>query len=353
MTATIIGMFMFALAMHIIARISFAKLAAAKILFVSPKLGRIVLIERSEGRLKRYIGNLRGFDKHVQESTGHVEDGEEKRPGWDLLWHIYGVRFIGLDTVYEYDIKVDELTYDESGKPVLTRVVKKATSIHYQGYYYQLLKNIAVGGNSEVNMLLGLNLETVHAGHSLKYKQPDWVETYMGKSASLFREIVEAIPLDKINKIAAERNGGPTTTSVARLMINTLGTDTEGNPSTTTTVGQRLIGLNIITVDFVKGGIQQAMEQTSLNEELAKAAVAQAEGLRLVAEKNAAAIELVGGAENRVLEGAVKAAGDGDKLARIERSRSIGKLDGLQVLNEGGEKQAATSVILDGFGKKV
>lgn len=351
MTATLIGVCMFVLAMHIIARIMLTVLASKKILFVSPKLGRIVAIERAKGKLSYYIGNLKGYGKHVDRSTGYVVPEEEYR-WWDFLWNVYGVKFIGLDSVHEYDLEIKDVTTDTtSDKPTVTSVVKHAKSIHFQGYYYQELKKVAVGGNSEINLLIGINLETTHAGHSLKYKDPDWLARVLGQTSSFTRETFAPIPLSEVNIIRAEKDNSPTMKSFAKQMIDALNNSVEGNPSLKETVGQMIIGVNIINLDFVKNEVQEAVENTELNRQKAAAAVAEAEGRRQVAEKDADTITLRGTAENTMLAGKAQAVGGGDRLAAIERAISIGKLTGLQVLNEGGGNPPQP-IILDGLRSK-
>jgi hypothetical protein len=346
-----IGVALIIISLHVIIKTILVNLAKKDQFLTSPDIGRIKAQLRS-GRIIRYIGNLEGLDRHLNEKTGEISYGKTWKHWWSepLLWKIYGVRFIGLDSIRHYKINILKKEIDpKTGEIKIETEEKDASSIHLQGSYYRLVSKIATLETPEVNILLSFTTETVHAGESLKYV--DWIKVVNRAIDSFTREFIAHVPLTEVNKIKAEigTTSDITISNFVTELKETLNNSKiGGNPSLEETVGQEIIAVNIEMIDFVDKTVQEEAQAEEMAKRKMAARIAISEGEKTIALNEAAAKESLGGAENKILKGKLEAVRDTETLAQITKWENVGKLNtlnGTLIIGEKGSDQKTPIII--------
>jgi hypothetical protein len=317
-----VGIALMIISLHVVVKTILVNLAKKDNFFTSPKIGRIKAQVRA-GRIIRYIANLKGLNKHIEEKTGRIGYGETWGRWWSPLWMIYGVRFIGLDSIKRYNIDiVNKEINPTTGEIKITTEEKEAGSIHFQGSYHRLISRVATLEMTEVNVLLSFTTETVHAGRSLKYAS--WIDVVNRAIDSFTREFIAHVPLTEVNKIKAEMEAGGFVTQLKETLNDS---KVGGNPGLKETVGQMVIAVNIEMIDFVDKSVQEAAQAEEKAKRNIAGRIAESEGEVEIAKNEAWAKETRGRVDNTILEGKLAAVGNDPRtLSEVTKWQSIAEL---------------------------
>lgn len=338
------GLFLFIAASYFRLRIYLPKKAEENKFVTSMKLGRIKAIVRA-GRIVGYLANLpEGFD--IDEETGRVvtlgkdasgkfipvNSGVKNANFKSLAWKLFGVRMIWFDSVYEFKIQ----TYVERGEN-LEKITETATSLYFQGSYLDQISGHETLDGQQVGMRFRVTLQTCHAALTLKDKS--FLERILDAVKSALREFIQAREIDELLAVKYEGSLLDLGTSSDFMdLIKLLNTTGAGNPGIMDTLGQEIIGINVLdimpTPEYLavykakkmasKNG-EAEIEKSRLNIEVqtnnAKAVTEEAKG-------RAAAIHEVTDAEVKRLKDLAAAVGSPEAAAQIEVARHLSGFQG-------------------------
>ena len=321
----------FLVTVYLILRVKTVDWAAQNRFFISPAFGRIKARVRA-GRIVQYVANLKGLGVHIDEETGKIGDGE--RVVWSFWWWIFGVRFIGLDSVHEYDIEVTEVSKDGQ---VTTKTVR-AHSLHYSGSYPMVVTKAESFEGAKIGLRFRLTLRTIHAGECLKFKS-NWISVARSAVKSATRDFVGKHKVRQLlamqNELHLEDEGGFVE------LIKSLNTSEVGNPGLIETLGQEIISVNLESVDIEDESVAKSLieQEVAIEHGKGEIALARKEAEKTVIEANAALAKSLkeiqaekarGLAKNDVLRDQAEALGGPDGLVAIRKWEAIGGLKELK-----------------------
>lgn len=376
---TILGVLMFATAVYWFLRIKTVDWAAKNLFFVSPAFGRIKARIRG-GYIIQYIANLKGLDVYIDEETGKISSDIEvfdgvtgelipRKRGKISFWQkVFGVRFIGLDDVHEYDIEVTSV--DKDG--VATTETTKAHSLHYSASYHMVITGEKTSEGIPLGLHLRFTLKTHHAGQCLKFKS-NWISVAKSHIKAATRDFVGKRGIRSILSMQTELpDSAPVSTTPPVIekeaefdfvkLIKSLNNSIKGNPGLIETLGQEIVSVNLESIEIEDKSIMDALIAQERAEEIGKATVAKAKadaektiaesGAELVKKLNdVKAAEAKGMAENAVFRNRVDTLGGPKNMVEIEKWKNIGLLKDLKgtlILSNG--KGETPSLILNNKG---
>lgn len=335
--ADIIMLCVFGFGLYLLGRIYIPKYAEDDTFFSSPKLGRVKARRRS-GRIIGFFGNLKGKGKQVNKDTGKIEDGEETPPT-GLWWEHFGVRFIGLDDVYQYKI-VKEMV--ETKKDEFQYVEEPASSIYLEGAY-----SLTILLYSKEGVLFKVKLQckttTVDAAKALSLP--------ISWTVPMFMQVIAAnrdhFGLRGASElISAQNEGGKIKIAGKDIensgyaeLIKSLNDDKNGNIALKDLCGQHLDSVNIVDIDFANEKDRDAFLAPFVAEQQAQKAIkdatAAAEVLKIKtaadlqsANDIAAAMKVKGNAEIDIYKGKTAAfGGDSKSAAQVIVAEKRGPMD--------------------------
>lgn len=327
-------------------------------LVISMKQGRIKFRVRA-GRIVQFLANLQGLKKNIDEETGIIDD-EDKQPNGNeknWLWKRYGVRWIGLDSVFTFPIE----KYDLKGgtKDELEKKSETAESLFFRGSYLDSLPDAETMGGQKVTVIFRIGIETTHAGKTIQYKY--FLPLILDAVKSCLRDFVaskealELFQLQNEGKLSDKENSGLVS------LIFSLNNGTEGNPSLEESIGQRITSINVIQIKFDEETQKLIKRKNDANitgdaliaEAKKRVEIAKEEGQEKInrAAGEAEAIRLKGKAEADAIRFKVEAlSGNTDALSRISIGDSLGRFAG-KTLVIGGNNPVIIPAD-DGSGKK-
>jgi len=314
---------------HFVLRIMTMILAPKDILFSSPKLGRIKARVRN-GKIVGYIAHLKGLIGelptagggtytglvHIDEETGKILAGpEEIRNFW---WTFYGVRFIGLDSIYYY--KTKKRTTDDKGK-IMKEEEVTARSLHFSNVFPMSSKEMETKDGNRADLNYTYTLQTTHAGESLKYN--DWL---MVVEAPVKGTVKDYVSGSDIQELIAFKNELSTSSDSFVNCLKKLNNDVVGNVSLHRRVGQRIIAGSLTDVGF-KDVMADALEAKKIAEEQGQAIIATAKATADAQVEEARGYKVLETTKNEMrTERAKSFAGPGGNLAAsLEQSERMSK----------------------------
>lgn len=319
--------------------IQLAKREGTKALFfITMKLGRIKRRVRN-GKIIAYFANLQGMGHHINEKTGEILDGEEgilEGNNGSFWWRFFGVRWIGLDSVFVSPIEKYNLKGDASGK--LEKVTEIAESLYFQGSYMDILLDAESKGGIKVDMTFRVMLETVHAGKTSMFKffLPLVLDPIKGKQRDF---IASKTPNQLLSKQYAGKLKSSANEEFVALILSLNRGVPGGNPGLEETVGQSIKSINVLEIGISEEDLH-AIEAKKKAELAGNAQIVESEKAIIVAKNKAtAAIEeargkaeakkLVTDVDVSVLARKVEAMkGDVDAYARVASSDALGQFQG-------------------------
>jgi len=316
-----------------------AYMADKKILFFSPKKGKIVARKRA-GRIIGYYANIEDTGKFIIKETGEIrsirkwDDDKRKRSNKidplypaikkiqedSLLWHWLGVFWLGMDSLFSYWFAPNV----------------KAESI--------FLKNVFpidippcptkdMGWLSFKGALL--TLRTTHAGLSLNYKDGEWRVVAEEAVRSAVRDYIAKLPMEEMLQEQIEGK------SKLLPYLKKLNKDVGGNLGLPRTIGQYVDAFNIpqeqINAEMEKLMLAKTTELKK-GEALVIKAGKEKEAAILRAEGEAKATTKTGNSINNVMRTLADIVGK-DNAARILVTQTAGaalKETGVTALSVGG-----------------
>ncbi|MGB8815701.1 MAG: hypothetical protein WCC74_00470 [Minisyncoccia bacterium] len=308
-------------------------LAEIEVLFVSPKLGRIIPIQRGKN-VVNYFANTKGLNRVVNEENGNVES--EGEPGYlGLFWDIYGVRWIGLNTVYHYKLKLWMI--GESGNLEETEV--DAGSLYLFGTYLVPIPEERTREGVAIKLVLRVNTETVHAGISLG--SPNWLAKTMDAVKSAGRDFIgHSTAEDFFSKIQVESGNREDPESLAKRMID-LNIDKVGYLGLPHTTGQKIVSINLVSIGMdevfrktlqAKLIAQKDGEAAVMKaEKIAEAVRKTAEGTLFSKQKEAEGNLAIGMSNITVVKGLVAAYGGPEHSTAVLQAEKLAELKGTLV----------------------
>ena len=320
---------------HITFRIVLPILAEHGKLFAAPKLGRIIPIQRGRN-VVAYLANTKSLGRKVNEETGEVFLGEPGNLG--LFWSLYGVRWIGLNTIYHYKLKL----WVAGPGGALIETTEDAGSIYLFGTYDVPIPD----KNSKEGVTIGcterVNTETVHAGISIG--SPNWFAKTMAAVVSSTRDFIGVSSAEHFYSIQIEGGGTQAISDLVERMKK-LNDDTHGNPGLPKTTGQKIVSVNLTAIkldEIVRKALEAKVVAKKNGQGAIETAKNAAEAVRKTADGKlysdqqlAKGNEAIGDANNRVTKGQVEALGGPANATAILQAREMAKLTGTYVSGVG------------------
>jgi hypothetical protein len=359
MIVFLIGLVCFCFSVHLILRVTFTKLSQREgkesFLVTTMKLGRIKFRVRGLN-IVQYFANTKGLGKHIDEKTGDMLEGEESF--WEgnassFLWRFYGVRWIGLDSIYTFPIEKYNLKGDVNSE--LEKVTETAESLYFNGSYLDKTVDAEAKGGLKVTLTYRVGIETVHAGKTIQFRffLPRVLDPIKAGTRDFVasKEAMELIAAQYEGKLTSQDNSGFIN------LIQSLNDGAIGNPGIVETIGQKIVSINVldIRIDPETQKLLEAKKNATLRGEAlveeTRLAVLQAKNTadRAIEEARGTseAAKLNKGVDVHILKGKVDAMqGDTRSLALME---GLGKFGGNNLVLGGN-----TGVILSNDeGKKV
>lgn len=328
------------------ARISIPYLVEAVCFFLSPKVGRIMAQTRSGDIIAYWSNTGKTTGRKVNPQTGKMEDGREDYSGF---WFKYfGAHWISFDGVYTYPIITEMHENEEKTAGDYTEVGTTARSIFLIGTYRASI----IFPTSE-GMLLRVKFqvrsETLHCGVALALQC--WPRTMLGAVIAVLRDkfgggkIKDLISVNHEGKIDVANSATQSINDTeVRKILDLLNTGNTGNPSMEVLCGQKIVGLNLMEIDFVHkedrdkylapflAELEKEKTITDANAAAEKTKIG-AKAKKDAAIDEAAAIKELGDATAVASEALMKAfSGDATAVAKFLSLREVAKMEGLKAL---------------------
>lgn len=264
---------------YLILRITTMILGNMDVLFSSPKQGRIKAITKGN-KTVGFIAHLKGLTGelpaknpvddnyvgpvHIDEVSGMILPGEEKI--WDIWWIMFGVRFIGLNTVKRF--QTVRITAGADGKPVIEKVT--ASSLHFANTYPFWFDDLETKNGNKGDLGFTISLQTTNASESLKYA--DFVQVIVPSVQAGAKDFVTENTVKSLLETKNETiNSNKSFISFMRL----LNQDRVGNVSLHRKVGQLVTAANLTHIVF-EDTVSQALEAEEVARKQGEALVEQA-----------------------------------------------------------------------------
>ncbi len=287
----VISLVMFVYGLYLWGRILIPKWAEKDIFFSSPKLGRIKA-RRRNGRIISFFDNLVGKKKHVNPDTGKIEETEVTPKGF--WWRLYGVRFIGLDDVYQYKIATGAV---ENMNSELEYTEDVASSIFLEGLY-PLTVMLMTQDGVRLKVKLQLTMSTVNAAKALSLPI-SWTKPVFAAVIAASRDFFGA---RKTETLITSQNEGKTIVDEKIIehsgfvdLILSLNKQEDGNISLGDICGQEIKAINVVDIDFADQETKKAYNAPFTSKRENESIVIKSEA-ELKAAKNRAKAKLIEGA---------------------------------------------------------
>jgi len=335
----------FLFGLYLCSRILIPLLAEKETFFSSPKLGRIKA-RRRNGKIVSYFDNLARKDKHVNQVTGKIENGENFHKGF--WWELFGVCFIGLDDLYHYNIAVEA---KGNGGDELKYIEKETSSIFLEGSY-TLTEIFTTKDGVRIRVKLQLMLETLDASKGLSMPT-SWTIPIFAAVFGVGRYFFGSNTIRAL--ITTNDDDDETGASLGNIrnsdligQILDLNTPKVGRVSLEETCGQCIRAVDLIDIGFVDEETrkaysapfvakQEAQKQIKEAEAYANAIRIKSEADKLAADNIATAITVKGNAEAGVYSKKHKGLGsDSRSTAQVIAAEKHSTMEKLTTLVNGG-----------------
>lgn len=332
-----VGVTLSVMATHVLLKIVLIALAFREgtdaFLVTSVKPGRIKFRSRA-GRIVKYLANLKsneGLNHIINERTGEIFEGRgEGENESSLLWKLYGVRWIGLDSVLTFKIE----KYDLKGESELEKVTQLAESLYFDGSYLDEAKGLETNDGLSISLTYRVNIQTTHAGRTIRFKY--FLPLVLDPIKAKIRDFVASKEIFQLigQQYEWKLKEGDTTNfldSILQLNDTTEGSDTtEPKLGLRDYVGQKIISINIMSVglDQKTKDLIERKKQESIE---GKARIERAKNDIKVSEKEAKAKIIKAEAEAKAIELKAKAESEGMKLKLTALNGDTGSLSKIAV----------------------
>jgi hypothetical protein len=248
---------------YLILRISTMILGGMDVLFSSPKQGRIKAVTKGN-RTVGFIAHLKGLTGelpaenpgddnyvgpvHIDEVSGMILPGEEKI--WDIWWIMFGVRFIGFNTIKRFD--TERRTVGADGKPVIEKVT--ASSLHFANTYPFWFDDLETKNGNKGDLGFTISLQTTNASESLKYA--DFVQVIVPSVQAGSKDFVTE---NTVKSLLETKNETINSVKSFISFMRLLNQDRVGNISLHRKVGQLVTAANLTHIVF-EDAISKALE---------------------------------------------------------------------------------------------
>ena len=299
--------------------------------FVTVKPGRIKRRVRGENIIE-YFANLKERVKHIDEKTGVILDGQEgmfEGNNGSFWWRFFGVRWIGLDSIYTSPMEKYNLKGDASGN--LEKITEITESLFFQGSYLDKLLDAESKGGIRVSLTFRVLIETVHAGKTSTHKF--FLPLVLDPIKAMQRDFIGSLSPEKILSMHYAGKLKSKANKDFAAMIGIL------NPGIEDIVGQKIVSINVIGIEIHPEDI--AKIEAKKNAQLAgdAAIVASERAITVATNKAKAAIEEAKGTSEasrlnlsvgvEMIERGVKAmGGDTEAYATVASSEALSKFHG-------------------------
>ncbi|MEI6190955.1 MAG: hypothetical protein WCP24_01130 [bacterium] len=302
----------------VIAYAGIPALARKHLFFTMVNEGKIKVVMKG-GRAHRFIASIK--DHCVDSETGEVYSTQivgppspttqkTPKPFWEEM---FGVRFIGIPPVYNvytYEFHWNKYVTGTDGKHKMVHKDAPTEFLYFRAPYVIEIPNLETKDRRRVTLLVQFVTETMDARLSL-FSTPNWLAIVESAVIAALRDYVANKDFDALLNEPKEL-GGDFVSSVG--IIDQTGV---GNQPLSTTVGQKLQSINLLSIEPDDKDAIAAMEQKKIESDLADAAVQKARGTE--AEGTAAANN-----EKKSLQADMEALGPhGGQIGMIRLARAI------------------------------
>jgi hypothetical protein len=315
-------------------RLGLSALAEKNILVTTMKNGRIKFVTKTVGGpVIQYLANLKGLGKHINEETGMIEDGEEKIHQGNrgsILWQLFGVRWIGLCSIYKYEFPkrlIDGISPEDE--------TVTAESIFYRSAYIVECKDVESKGTIKFHFKTRIGIEIIDPAKTISLGT-NWPSYFINPAKSALRSVVNSIkPMD----VMTQKSTGVIKEKIEKAVLSHDGP-------------KSVAGIEICIVDIMDIDPEEAFKKALAEKENKKllgdaditaaekkqqVAIIEARTAEITAEGTAKAKERVGQAEAKVLQQKMTSLKDsGQTLVGIATAESIGQNKNLTYLSLGG-----------------
>ncbi len=261
---------------YLILRITTMILGNMDVFFSSPKQGRIKAITKSN-KTVGFIAHLKGLTGelpaenpgddnyvgpvHIDEISGMILPGEEKI--WDIWWIMFGVRFIGFNTIKQF--QTERRTVGADGKPVIESVT--ASSLHFANTYPFWSDDLETKDGNKGDLGFTISLQTTNASESFKYA--DFVQVIIPSVQGGASDFVTDNNVKSLLETKNETINSPKSFIGFMRLLNQ---DRVGNISLHRKVGQLVTTANL-THKVFEDAIAKALEAAEEAKRIGEAAV--------------------------------------------------------------------------------
>lgn len=189
--------------MYLCLRLGLSALAQKNILVTTIKNGRIKFVTGvKDGGVVRFLANLENLNCHIDEKTGVILIGEEKKfegNKGSLFWKIFQVRWIGLCHVYTYQFPKMYVngTTDENDK-------EKAESVFFRSAYIIVIEGVESLGTLPFRIKMRIVVKVTDASKTISLGE-NWPSYFVNPAkASVIKIVGKSDPLDLLSKAGAD-----------------------------------------------------------------------------------------------------------------------------------------------------
>ncbi|MFA5934630.1 MAG: hypothetical protein WC827_01965 [Candidatus Paceibacterota bacterium] len=324
-------------------RLSFSALAEKNILVTSIKNGRIkFVIKTIGGPVVQYLANLKGLGKHINEETGLIENGEEKFHQGNrgsIFWQLFGVRWIGLCSIYKYEFPKRLIDGTSPEGETVT-----AESMFFRSAYPVEYRDVESRGTIKFNFKTRIGIEIMDPAKTISLG-PNWPSYFINPAKDSLRGVVGGI---KPMSVMTQKSTGAIKAKIEKAVL------LHSDPKS-------VAGIEIRTVDIMdiepEEDFQKVLKAKSDKELLGDADITAAEKeqrvaaikaktAEITAEGIAKAKERTGQAEAKVLKQKLDSlGGKGETFVGVLTAQSISENKELKYLSLGGN---AANVVIPG-----
>lgn len=324
-------------------RLGLSALAEKNILVTTMKNGRIkFVIKTVGGPVVQYLANLKGLGKHINEETGMIEDGEEEIHQGNrgsIFWRLFGVRWIGLCSIYKYEFPkrlIDGISPE--GETVT------AESLFYRSAYPVECKDVESKGTIKFHFKIRIGIEIMDSAKTISLG-PNWPSYFINPAKGALRGVVNSI---KPMSVMTQKSTGVIKEKIEKAVL------LHSDPKS-------VAGVEIKTVDIMDIDPEEAFKKALAEKENKKllgdaditaakkeqeVATIKAETAKITAKGVADSKETIGIVEANVLKQKMTSLKDnGQTLVGIATAEAIGKNEKLTYLSLGGNP---ASVVIPG-----
>lgn len=273
MSVFILILAVISLIMAIGAYVGVPMLAEKNLFFSKVDEGKIKVVMKG-GRAHCFISSLK--DHTVDSITGVVGPVLPPKLGfWDEM---FGVKFIGIPPtfkIHSYKFKWNKYVTNKDGKHEIVHKDDLTDILYFRAPYVIEIPNLETKDRRRVTLIVQFVTETMDAKLSL-FSTPNWLTIVESAVIAALRDYVAAKNFDVLLKEPKEL-GGDFVSSVG--IIDQTGV---GNQPLSTTVGQKLQAINLISIEADDKEAIAAMEAKKTSKDKADAKKQDAKGIEAI-----------------------------------------------------------------------